>query len=266
MQENKVMPPLGPILGEEVAPVRPHQERRHVLLQVRTGDPFVRYDHLRQRSASIIDDDHNDVDKEKLEKNETVIRNEDNDEEEDEDEVSLDERKDDADEEDEDEEEESHPKRHKRFHDEEDIEVDVCREADISNPSSPVDLTASSRSDQFIHPFSRCGIHNPFSCVQNGSQGSGPGRSSPLYLTGQTATGSTVVVTSCNSTCHVPKNTSGNITTTTNSVQGVKRGLAFSVENILDPNKFTGGRPISHRLQHCRRRRSGSIHEGTLSF
>lgn len=240
------MPPLGPILGEEVAPVRPLQERRHVLLQVRTGDPFVRYDH--RRSVSILEDDHEST---KMDKNEKVR----NDEEEEDDEASLDERKDEMEEEDEDS-KTGTPKRNGRFHDDEDIEVDVCHEADLSNPSSPVDLTASSRSENFIHPFARSGMH-PFSCLQNGTQGAG--RSSPLYLTGQTATGSTVV-TSCNSTSHAMKTS----TTTANSVQGVKRGLAFSVENILDPNKFTGGRPISHRLQHCRRRRSGSIPEGEI--
>ncbi|XP_015433195.1 PREDICTED: homeobox protein slou-like [Dufourea novaeangliae] len=51
------------------------------------------------------------------------------------------------------------------------------------------------------------------------------------------------------------------ITTTSSTVQGKKRCLAFSVENILDPNKFTGGRVVHNPIQHRRHRRADSVHE-----
>lgn len=283
MQEGRTMSPLGPILGEEAdlrvgVPVPLHQDRRHVLLQVRTADPFIRYEHLREHSSPLVDDDVEEDTRAKMkrvEKTEIV-------EEEDENENGICERinerirgsrseMEDDDEEDMEDNEEEVEKRNGTYHEDEDVEVDVCRDGDESNPSSPVDLTASSRcsgTDQYLHPFANRGIH-PFSCLQNGGSGIGgqaPGHATPVYLSGHAATGSTVV-TVCNAN-NVSKTNgpTGNITTTASSVQSNKRGLAFSVENILDPNKFTGGRVIHGRMQHRRRRRAGSIHEGKYRY
>lgn len=284
------MSPLGPILGEEVKV--PLQDRRHVLLQVRTADPFFRYDHLRSEQTTsphlaedIIDNNGETKIKQKIEKNEDENENgiisgerqterisgnhcvsnnrikritskseEDDDEEMDDDDEELE-------------------KRNGSFHDDEDddedVEVDVCRDGDESNPSSPVDLTASSRcSDQFLHhPFASRGLHS-FNCLQNGASGigvSGQGGHS-VFLSGHASNVSTTLVTVCSASNVTETNgpSGGNTTTTSSSVQSNKRGLAFSVENILDPNKFTGGRVIHGRIQHRRRRRAGSVQEGNF--
>ncbi|XP_001601511.3 uncharacterized protein LOC100117203 [Nasonia vitripennis] len=167
--------------------------------------------------------------------------------------------------------EEEDEEREKR---DEDVEVDV--EVDESNPSSPVDLTASSRCpsnpdvSQFAQP--RAGLHQPFGCLANGaallphhspvlmaSNGQHPLGVPTVYHLGPLP--SALV-------CGGPRScaTSGAVTSTTTSTagpggQGNKRGLAFSVENILDPNKFTGGRIVHSGLAHRRRRHSGSVHE-----
>lgn len=189
---------------------------------------------------------------------------------------------------------------------EEDIEVDVCHETE-SNPSSPVDLTASSRminpGEQYIHSFTNrsVGIHG-LSCLQsiggngaihsdsgdgggNGGNGGGIGDSSggnnsangvihdngatvvSTYHSGH-ATGSMVTSINTNSVNNLSRtcnNVVGNSVTSAN-VQTTKRGLAFSVENILDPNKFTGGRVIHDRISHRRRRRAASVHEGKYKY
>ena len=267
------MSPLGAILGEEAdvrpgATVPPHQDRRHVLLQVRTADPFIRYEHLRQQTSSPQVEE--DVEKDSRAKMKRVEKLEG---EEDENENGIKERirsrvseMEDEEEEEMEDDEEDVEKRNGTYHEDEDVEVDVCRDGDESNPSSPVDLTASSRcsgTDQFLHPFVNRALH-PFSCLQNG--GGVIGGQAPVYLAGHTATDSTVV-TVCNaSNVSETNGPTGNIITTASSVQSNKRGLAFSVENILDPNKFTGGRVIHGRLEHRRRRRTGSIQEGKLRY
>ena len=273
------MSPLGPILGEEAdlragMPVPPHQDRRHVLLQVRTADPFIRYEHLREHSSPLVDDEVEEETRAKMKRVEKTEIVEEEDENENGISERVNERRSEMEEDDEDdmeEDEEEVEKRNGTYHEDEDVEVDVCRDGDESNPSSPVDLTASSRcsgTDQFLHSFGNRGIH-PFSCLQNGGSGIGgqaPGRATPVYLSGHTATGSTVV-TVCNANNVSETNgPTGNITTTTSSVQSNKRGLAFSVENILDPTKFTGGRVIHERIQHRRRRRTGSVHEGKYLY
>ncbi|KAI4472737.1 hypothetical protein M0802_016535 [Mischocyttarus mexicanus] len=198
---------------------------------------------------------------------------------------------DEDDEEEEQEEDDEEDSRENR--DEEDVEVDVCREeSPESNPSSPVDLTApSSRgTDQqqlFLNPFGTRMTHT-FSCVQGTGPGSGgaggggsangggggaghhggvqtaPHNTPSVYISGHVATGS-AVMTICSGGNGSSRTATGNITSTTatNTVPPTtKRCLAFSVENILDPNKFTGGRIIHNRVQHRRHRRSGSVHEG----
>jgi homeobox protein Nkx-1 len=233
------------------------------------------------RSVSIVEkDQYRELDTQIREKRPNDEEEEDQDEEE-EDEVEdernappagrnvvVDEEDDEEPEEEEEEEGQSERHRNGSYHREDgDVEVDVCREdADESNPSSPVDLTApSSRvvaSEQFVHPFANRGVH-PFTCVQSG----GPvGHGTPVYITGHAgATGSTVmtVCTSGGVTRTTTGTSTGSITTTaTSTVQtNNKRCLAFSVENILDPNKFTGGRLV-HRVHHRRHRRAGSVHEG----
>nr|XP_012145816.1 PREDICTED: barH-like 2 homeobox protein [Megachile rotundata] len=247
MQEGRTVSPLGPVvLPREEADMRaglslPPQERRHVLLHVRASEPFVRYENVRHSPSTSpilrpIDKEpafhEMDVNREKRMDTE-VEEEEEQDEEEDEDpernpvsrrNIVEDEEDDD---EQEDDEEELHPgSRNGNYQEDEDVEVDVCRdEVDESNPSSPVDLTApssrGSASDQFLNPFANRGVH--FSCVQSGGQTTGHG--TPV------------------------------------TVQANKRCLAFSVENILDPNKFTGGRVIHSRVQHRRHRRNDSVHE-----
>ncbi|EZA55576.1 Homeobox protein slou [Ooceraea biroi] len=298
MQEGRTVSPLGPVvLPREEADMRaglslPPQERRPVLL-VRTGESFPRYDSVRQqqqqqspshspilRSVTVVEkDQYHELDPQVREKRPNDEEEEEQDEEEEdeaEDErnasarrnVVVDEEDDEEPEEEEEEEGQSERHRNGGYHHEDgDVEVDVCREdADESNPSSPVDLTApSSRvvaSEQFVHPFANRGVH-PFTCVQSG----GPvGHGTPVYITGHAgATGSTVmtVCTSGGVTRTTTGTSTGSITTTaTGTVQtNNKRCLAFSVENILDPNKFTGGRVVHNRVHHRRHRRAGSVHE-----
>lgn len=292
MQEGRTVSPLGPVvLQREEADMRaglslPPQERRPVLL-VRTSESFPRYDSVRQQQSpssppilrsAVEKDQYHETDSQVREKRPNDEEEEEQDEEE-EDEVE-DERnttrrnvvvdeEDDEEQEDE-EEEESQPEGHRNggYHEDGDVEVDVCREdADESNPSSPVDLTApSSRgvaSEQFVHPFANR-VHS-FTCVQSG--GHGPtGHGTSVYISGHGATGSTVmtVCTSGGVARTTTGTSTGTITTTaTSTVQtNNKRCLAFSVENILDPNKFTGGRVVHNRVQHRRHRRAGSVHEG----
>jgi len=291
MQESRTVSPLGPVvLQREEADMRaglslPPQERRPVLL-VRTGESFSRYDNVRQqqsspsilRSVTVVEkDQYHETDPQIREKRPNDEEEEEQDEEEDEAEderntstrrnVVVDEE---DDEEQEEEEEESQPEGHRNgsYHEDGDVEVDVCREdADESNPSSPVDLTApSSRgvvSEQFVHPFANR-VHS-FTCVQSGDHGPA-GHGTPVYISGHCATGSAVmtVCTSGNVARTITGTSTGSITTTaTSTVQtNNKRCLAFSVENILDPNKFTGGRVVHNRVQHRRHRRAGSVHEG----
>ncbi|EFN89927.1 Homeobox protein HMX1 [Harpegnathos saltator] len=292
MQEGKTVSSLGPVvLPREDADMRaglslPPQERRHVLLHVRTGESFPRYDGVRQpqqpqqqqqqqqqqspsSSPTILRSVVATIDKDQYHEIDSQVgrekRSSNDDEEEEQDEEEEDEVEDERnasstkrniveDEEDDEEQEEEEEdddegqqpsERHRNggYHDDEDVEVDVCREeADESNPSSPVDLTApSSRgataAEQFVHPFTNRGVHS-FSCVQSAGGHPAAGHGTPVYISGHGATGSTVM-------------------TQTNN----KRCLAFSVENILDPNKFTGGRVIHNRVQHRRHRRAGSVQE-----
>lgn len=291
MQEGRTVSPLGPVvLPREEADMRagqlslPPQERRHVLLHVRTSEPFVRYDNVRQQHSPSTSPILRPVDKDQFHEMDAssarekrmdtteVEEEEDQDEEEEEDvehernvssarkNIAEDEE---DDEEQEEEEEEMHPgDRNGSYQEDEEVEVDVCRdEVDESNPSSPVDLTApSSRgggSDQFLNPFANRGVH-PFSCVQSG-QPAGHGTS--VYISAHAAAASTVC-TSGNGARTTGTSTGSSITTTASTVQANKRCLAFSVENILDPNKFTGGRVVHNRVQHRRHRRADSVHEG----
>lgn len=147
--------------------------------------------------------------------------------------------------------------------DDEEVEVDVCHSPDRSSPS-PVDLTHSSRDPEFhpatisCSPFASRGtpdssIHlHALSCLHQGATGN----SNPRYLTYTGASSTTTTPT--------PSATTTPTATTANAVQQHKRGLAFSVENILDPNKFTGGRLLQH-LGHRTHRRGSSIHEGTFA-
>lgn len=350
---------IGPVscmtgsVGEEanLRALVSHQERRRVLLHVRTGDPFVAFHdhhHTRQQTtasstpspspisegagameseepeeAMQVCNDRSGIGgqvreqrKEGHEENAVVDRvmpgdNEDADEEVDDDDEDAEAGKrrngenrltrraglrsrddDDDDEELEDDENinvntsSREGSRNGNYPDDEDVEVDVCRDdADESNPSSPVDLTASSRctgSEQFLHPFvGPRGLH-PLSCLQAGVVGaavancvnSANNPTNNAYPGGvaiglHPGTASNTPTTVCpnnavnNLQPRVADNSSSSITSTTGgSVQGNKRGLAFSVENILDPNKFTGGRIIHERLPNRRRRRTGSVHEG----
>lgn len=293
MQEGRTVSPLGPVvLQREEADMRaglslPPQERRPVLL-VRTSESFPRYDSVRQqqspsspilRSVTAVEkDQYHETNPQIREKRPNDEEEEEQDEEEEdeaEDERNMSTRRnvivDEEDEEQEEEEdEEGQPERHRNgeYQEDGDVEVDVCREdADESNPSSPVDLTApSSRgvaSEQIVHPFANR-VHS-FTCVQSGHGPAGH-HGTPVYISGHSATGS-AVMTVCTSggVARTTTGTStGSITTTaTNTVQtNNKRCLAFSVENILDPNKFTGGRVVHNRVQHRRHRRAGSVHEG----
>lgn len=294
MQEGRTVSPLGPVvLPREEADMRaglslPPQERRHVLLHVRTSEPFVRYDNARQQhspSTSPIlrpvdkDQFHCEMDaapsaKEKRIDAAEVDEEEEQEEEEEEDgdhERSASARRnivedEEEDEEQEEEEEEVHPgSRNGNYQEDEEVEVDVCRdEVDESNPSSPVDLTApSSRgagSEQFLNPFANRGVH-PFSCVQTGGQTAGHG--TPVYISAHAAAASTgMTVCTSGNAARTTGTSTGSITTTASTVQANKRCLAFSVENILDPNKFTGGRVVHSRVQHRRHRRADSVHEG----
>ncbi|XP_066581464.1 homeobox protein slou [Prorops nasuta] len=312
MQESRTVSPLGPVvLPREEPDVRalsiPGQERRHVFLHVRSAEPFLRYDNMRQpipipasspilRDASLEKEPVEEMDtRERETRLEAVVDAEDEDQEEQEDDeeeegeaeeertpLARPEEDDEDDEEEEEEEgeeeeEEDLERRERRngrtFHEDEDVEVDVCRnEVDESNPSSPVDLTApssrgASSTDQFLHSFVNRGIPaatvHPFSCVQSVAATNGTGHNAPIYISGHASAGSTTVMTVCTSgnATRTTGPATGSITTTANSVQANKRCLAFSVENILDPNKFTGGRVVRGRIQHRRHRRPGSVHE-----
>ncbi|XP_058793565.1 NK1 transcription factor-related protein 1 [Phymastichus coffea] len=225
------MSPLGPVPNEEAeaAVTRPRPDRRpQVLFQVRPADPFyLQRCNPVQDTAMVSRTDSKTIHEEA----ELAAKD---DEESEEGEVRSRDDEDDDDSE-------------KREVDVEgDVEVDVCRDV----TSSPVDLTATSRCsivppEQFVYP----------QALFNGV---------PMPV------GSLVVPTVYHLpqalVCSTPGRSSGGLTTTTttttaNSVQTNKRGLAFSVENILDPNKFTGGRLMQPRMSHRRRRRSGSVHE-----
>ncbi|XP_024227827.1 homeobox protein Nkx-3.2-like [Bombus impatiens] len=290
MQEGRTVSPLGPVvLPREEADMRaglslPPQERRHVLLHVRTSEPFVHYDNVRQQHSPSTSPILRSVDKDQFHEMDAsstrekridteVEEEEEQDEEEEEDgehERNVSVRRnivedEEDDEEQEEEEEEVHPgNRNGSYQEDEEVEVDVCRdEVDESNPSSPVDLTApSSRgggSDQFLNPFANRGVH-PFSCVQTGGQTTGHG--APVYISAHAAAASTVMtVCTSGNAARTTGTSTGSITTTASTVQANKRCLAFSVENILDPNKFTGGRVVHNRVQHRRHRRADSVHE-----
>ncbi|XP_034949901.1 brain-specific homeobox protein [Chelonus insularis] len=292
MQEARTLSPLveGSVsrLGEELnlRAVVTHDKRK-VLLHMRTGDPFVGFDQqMRQASApvaspvsetSAMDEDIEET----REKNglETVDRPDDD--EDDEEEPEEDENIQDVNRnrtlvrEDDEDDDEAHERNGN--YDDEDVEVDVCREAE-SNPSSPVDLTASSRTisanEQFLNPFANraVGLH-ALSCIQSsggnsavhGASANGVSHhtaTAPSYLPGH-ATGS-MTGSICNPGTHLSRmsNAMGScLTNTSPTVQNSKRGLAFSVENILDPNKFTGGRVIHERITCRRRQRTGSVQE-----
>lgn len=289
MQEGRTVSPLGPVVLPREEEMRaglslPPQERRHVLLHVRAGEPFVRYDNVHQQHSPSTSPVLRPVDKDQFHEMDTQTREKRIDAEMEDEEEQDEEEEDDTehdrnptprrsiveDEEDEEEPEEGDEEvnpgsRNGNYQEDEDVEVDVCRdEVDESNPSSPVDLTApSSRgtgSEQFLNPFAGRGVH-PFSCVQSGGQTTGHG--TPVYISTHVAAASTVmtVCTSGNAAKTTGTATSS-ITTTASTVQAKKRCLAFSVENILDPNKFTGGRVVHSTVQHRRHRRADSVHEG----
>ncbi|XP_063989671.1 uncharacterized protein LOC135168954 [Diachasmimorpha longicaudata] len=305
MQEGRTLSPLaeiGPVacLGEEVnlRAVVPHQERRRVLLHVRTGETFCSYDKQQMRSSGVaiatsidetigaMDDDDEGGRIKHCEESVSVNERSDDDESEDEDDGDMDHVDDVVNrngsrrisrENGEDEEVHHRGEQNGNYQDDEEIEVDVCREHD-SNPSSPVDLTASSRSssDQF-NPFLNRSVNvHALACLQtaggihgdlvNGASVIGNSATAGGGFIGGHATGS-VGSSICNVGGHLARgNNGGNcISNTSGAVTGSKRGLAFSVENILDPNKFTGGRVhdrIHDRIQHRRRRRrTGSVHE-----
>lgn len=291
MQDGRTVSPLGPVvLPREEAEMRaglsmPPQERRHVLLHVRAGEPFVRYDNVRQQHSPSTSPILRPVEKEQFHEMNPQAREKRMDAEVEEEEEQDEEEEDDGeharsatlernvaeDEEDEEEqdeeEEEVHPgSRNGNYQEDEDVEVDVCRdEVDESNPSSPVDLTApSSRgtgSEQFLNPFASRGVH-PFSCVQSGGQAAGHG--TPVYISAHAAAASNVMtVCTSGNAARTTGTATGSITTTASTVQAKKRCLAFSVENILDPNKFTGGRVV-HNPVHRRHRRADSVHEGEI--
>lgn len=147
----------------------------------------------------------------------------------------------------EDESDEDDPKR--LHHDEDEVEVDVL----CSNPNSPVDLSRPGQ-PSFVHPLAR----HAFTCLSNGLPGTiVPGliNGGPL---GYHAPPPTAALMQPVGLVGAP----GKSVTTTAGAGG-KRGLAFSVENILDPNKFTGGRIVHPRIRG-RRRRSSSVIEGNI--
>ncbi|XP_074100257.1 uncharacterized protein LOC141528220 [Cotesia typhae] len=330
-QEPRTLSPHaeGPITcldPEEVnlRAVVPREKRRGLLLHVRTGDPFVvgfedSKQHMLETSApasspmaspasrsSAMEEDIDDIKKDPL--------NQDDEE---------DNEGDDVDNEnvasrmrlssrgvidDDEEDEEDEAERNGNYDEDEDIEVDVCRDPE-SNPSSPVDLTASSRTmsvnEQFI-PFGNravgllsclpssggaggtggaggCGIGsgnggNNSAVISVGGNTNGivvvnhtttammpylaTGHATGSMVTGLCTTGSQLRTNSSSLLSGSNSVASGNncLTNTNATVQNNKRGLAFSVENILDPHKFTGGR-IIHDRGHRRRRRNGSLHE-----
>ncbi|XP_014212812.1 homeobox even-skipped homolog protein 2-like [Copidosoma floridanum] len=230
---------MSPAVGDVAAETRLVQ---HVVPRVRPAEPFGRYEHPPRHRPTLGNGTTTTA--------EVVTNGGVRVEEDSEDEGASKGRRVDEDAEEED--EEHHEPGRRRAEVEDEIEVDVCREDDEgeSNPSSPVDLTATS---------GRCGPEQQQPPRSSGSGGltNGTGCHSPLMIGG--SNGGVAHP-------HGPSSlaNSGGIvaTTTTNSVQGNKRGLAFSVENILDPNKFTGGRVhLPGRLAHRKRRHSGSFHE-----
>ena len=293
------------------------RQPQHVLLQVRPADPFSRYEHLQrhhpvQDSAMVCRSTTAESMEEEVELSGAKDKfpaakqrnNSEDDESEDEEQHQLknsdvrvrSHMEDDAEDEQEDDDEDHGDKRNGDYHRndehdvdvEVDIEVDVCRDGDESNPSSPVDLTASSRCSSgpesaFLHPLASRGMHPAFTCLANGVMPGAivPGHPPPLppslvnnnhhhplgvptvyHLPVPVVQPSLVTVCSSTGRANPGNMTTTTTTTTAGAVQGHKRGLAFSVENILDPNKFTGGRVVQGRISHRRRRRSGSVHEG----
>lgn len=120
---------------------------------------------------------------------------------------------------------------------EDDVEVDVC-----SNPDSPVDLSRS-QPGSFVHPLAR----HAFTCLANGLPGTivpGTGLVGATYHLGAPPPLAPML----------PGKSSGGES---------PRVLAFSVENILDPNKFNGGRVARHPRVRARRIRSSSVREGS---
>lgn len=326
MQEGRIVPPSSSIILQRQDLPLTGQEKRHMLLHVRTtGDTFLRYENVRQPhsqsqqqqpQASIISmssapaspvsrSGNDSFDKDRTmevdERTEDTIVDQDDDEIlEQKQEIiikdkSMTKRKrrkpcnrnrlvQDRDDEDDhskyhqDDEEEEEEEEEDEDEDEEEVEVDVCRdEVNESNPSSPVDLTApSSRgtaSSTFLHhPFATRGIahsnhyHHRFPCIQNNPSATGQNIGPTGYISGHGATGSTVM-TVCGSGNSVLTTSSSTANITTSStVQASKRCLAFSVENILDPNKFTGGRVVNNRISSSHRRRAGSVHEGEYAL
>ncbi|XP_008548413.1 homeobox protein Hmx [Microplitis demolitor] len=340
-QESRTLSPHGDglvtCLGPEEVNLRAvvprENKRRGLLLHVRTGDPFVvGFEHPKQQqqqmletsapagspvgspasrtSAAMDEDCIDDVKRDPLVHQPRI-----DDDEEDTDDVEtaevvnrtrLSSSRDAADDEEEDDEDEAHERNGCNYDEDEDVEVDVCREAE-SNPSSPVDLTASSRTISINEQFSPFGNRTVglLSCLpSSGSGGAGGiassvggcgigggnsgnngavissgGNTNGINVAGHTTTPMTpylatghaagsMVTSICNpanqlsrTNCSSSLGSGGNCLTNTNAtVQPNKRGLAFSVENILDPHKFTGGRVI-HDRGHRRRRRTGSLHE-----
>ncbi|KAJ8684319.1 hypothetical protein QAD02_020111 [Eretmocerus hayati] len=144
------------------------------------------------------------------------------------------------------------------------LEVDVgsSRDEGSLEPSSPVDLTSTSAASRLrarpLQPvvaafgFGAAGLHP----VANGIQqlpllyGSVPAPELVRSVAGLCAPGASSGGTGC---C-----VGGDVL----GVNPNKRTLAFSVENILDPNKFTGGRLNQHSGSHQRRtRRRDSLNE-----
>lgn len=241
ISETSRMSPLGPVPNEEaeVAVTRPRADRRApMLLQVvRPADPFyLQRCNSMQDSAMVSRTEMDRVD-------DDVVATAATKEDEESEEAEIRSSRDEEDEEDDDDNE-------KRDIDVEgDVEVDVCRDV----TSSPVDLTATSRCtvppEQFVYPR---GLFNGVAMT-----GSGPIVVPTVYHLPQA-----LVCSSAGRSSGAM--TATTTTTTANTGQGIKRGLAFSVENILDPHKFTGGRVMHPRMSHHRRRRriSGSVHEG----
>ncbi|XP_044011998.1 NK1 transcription factor-related protein 1 [Aphidius gifuensis] len=167
------------------------------------------------------------------------------------------------------------------YNDNEDVKVDVCRHKRKvkSSSSSPVDLTASSKTitennDQYYHPLTNLSINvhtltnslettsmhssvnsetNRLTCANDGQRQLALMR----YSRGQCADGS---IENLNRSLIIVNSPIKNQTSTA-TVQSCKRSLAFSVENILDPNKFTGARVIHGRVQNRKRRRPGFFHK-----
>lgn len=168
------------------------------------------------------------------------------------------------------------------YNDNEDVKVGVCRHKCKvkSSSSSPVDLTAPSKTisennDQYYHPLPSLSInvhsltnslettsvHSAVNDETNRLTYDNDGQkqlTSMRYSKGQCADGS---IEDFNHSLIIVNSPIKNLTSTA-TVQTCKRSLAFSVENILDPNKFTGARVIHGRAQNRKRRRPGFFHKG----